>query len=182
MAITKDKKVSLVEEYTENLGESRALFLAHYSGLTVGQVERVRDAMYEEQTHLEVLRNRLFLLAANKTGQGAVSEVLDGPTLAVFCKGDPTSPAKTLATLNRELEALDVYGGLLGTAVLNADQFKELASLPSREELLAKLMGSLQSPVYGLVGVLGGVLRSLLYVLQARVEQLEGPASAEEAA
>ncbi|MGI6208797.1 MAG: 50S ribosomal protein L10 [Anaerolineae bacterium] len=181
MAISKEKKQDLVKEYGEALGGSRALFLAHYTGLTVAEMERVRDAMAREETEVAVLRNRLFEIAAKEAGKEAVVPLLDGPTLAVFCKGDPTSPAKTLSGFFREMEELQVYGGLLGTDVMGPAQFQMLATLPSREELLGKVVGGLQAPIYGLVGVLGGVLRSLLYVLQARVDQLEGQASGEAA-
>ncbi|NPV09140.1 MAG: 50S ribosomal protein L10 [Anaerolineae bacterium] len=177
MAISRQEKQALVKEYEENLDSSRAFFLAHYTGLTVGEMERVREAMAREETRVEVLRNRLFLIAAQRAGKEAVGQILDGPTLAVFCLGDPTSPAKTLSGFARDMEGLSVYGGLLGQAVLGAEEFQQLAGLPSREELLAKVVGGLQAPIYGLVSVLGGVLRSMLYVLQARIDQLEGQAS-----
>lgn len=177
MAISRQEKQALVKEYEQNLDSSRALFLAHYTGLTVGQMERVREAMAREETRVEVLRNRLFLIAAQQAGKEAAGKVVDGPTLAVFCLGDPTSPAKTLSGFTREMEGLAVYGGLLGQSILGAEEFQQLANLPSREELLGQVVGGLQAPIYGLVSVLGGVLRSMLYVLQARIDQLEGQAS-----
>ncbi len=181
MAIRKDKKESLVQEYTDGLNSSSAVFFAHYSGMTVTEMERVRDAMAREGTRVEVVRNRLLSLAAAAAGKQAAADVLDGPTMAVFCLGDPTSPAKTLAGFNREIDRLVVYGGLLGTEGLGAEQFVQLATLPGREELLGKVVYTLQSPITGFVGVLSGVLRSLLYVLQARVDQLEGSTSSEAA-
>lgn len=181
MAISKDKKESLVQQYTDGFSASSAVFFAHYTGLSVGELERVRDAMAREETQVEVVRNRLFMLAAQTAGKAEAAASLDGPTMAIFCLGDPTSPAKTLAGFSKEIDRLAVYGGLLGETPLGSDQFQQLATLPGREELLGKVVYALQSPMSGFVGVLNGVLRSLLYVLQARVDQLEGSTSTEAA-
>ena len=181
MAITRREKEALVEGYSEALTASRAVFLAKYTGLTVAEMERLRSALRQEETYLAVLRNTLFALASEKTGFEVLGQAVEGPTLAIFCRGDPTSPAKTLSDLSRELEELSVYGGWLGGSLLTAEEFSTLANLPGREELLAKLVGSLQSPVHGFVSVLSGVLRGLLYVLQARAGQLGGETSVEAA-
>jgi len=179
VAITRAEKEALVEEYTQVLGASRAIFLANYTGLGVSEMERVRGALRQEETHLEVLRNTLFALAARKAGAKTLAAALQGPTLAVFCKGDPTSPAKTLSNLARELEELKVYGGVLGDMLISVVEFEALANLPGREELLASVIGFLQSPMRGFVNVLSELLRKLLYVLQARADQLEERISAE---
>jgi len=181
MAIGKEEKQRLVQQYSEDLASSNAVFLARYTGMTVAEMERVREAMSREETQVEVLRNRLLGIAAQGTGKEAVTQVLEGPTMAVFCLGDPTSPAKTLAGFTRDIEKLSVYGGLLGAATMDAAGFQELATLPSRDELLGKVVYTLQAPISGLVGVLSGVLRGLVYVLQARVDQLEGQTSGEAA-
>lgn len=181
MAIGKEQKRSLVQEYSDDLSSSSAVFLAHYTGMTVVEMERVREAMAREETRMEVLRNRLLGIAAQGTGREGIEDLLEGPTLAVFCLGDPTSPAKTLAGFNREIAQLSVYCGMLGDSAMGAEQFQQLASLPGREELLGKVVYTLQAPISGFVGVLSGVLRSLLYVLQARVDQLEGSTSTEAA-
>ncbi len=181
MAIKREKKEGLVQDYIDGLNASSAVFFAHYTGMTVAEMERVRDAMAREETRVEVVRNRLLSLAAESAGKPGAAQVLDGPTMAVFCLGDPTSPAKTLSGFNREIERLVVYGGLLGAETMGAAQFQQLATLPGREELLGKVVYALQSPITGFVGVLSGVLRSLLYVLQARVDQLEGSTSSEAA-
>jgi large subunit ribosomal protein L10 len=179
--ITKDKKSELLEEYTGELSSSQAVLLTGVAGLTVAQMERVRRALRQEHSDAEVLRNALFAIAAERAGRPSLGGALQGATLAVFCKGDASSPAKTLMTLSRELEKLKPYGGALGDRLLSAADLGTLASLPSREVMLSQLVGGLQAPVYGFVTVLGGVLRGLLYVLQARVDQLEGPASTEAA-
>ncbi|NLT43160.1 MAG: 50S ribosomal protein L10 [Anaerolineae bacterium] len=181
MAISKNRKEGLVQEYADELGNSSAVFFAHYSGMTVSELERVRDAMAREETRVEVVRNRLMAIAAESAGKPKAVEILDGPTLAVFCLGDPTSPAKTLSGFHREIDRLVVYGGLLGDESMGVEQFQQLATLPGREELLGKVVYTLQGPITGFVGVLSGVLRSLLYVLQARVDQLEGSTSSEAA-
>ena len=181
MAIKKEKKTALLQEYGAELAGAKAIFLANYTGLTVGQMEQVRKSLRQEHTDLEVLRNALFAIAAKQVGQEAVASALQGATLAIFCKGDPTSPAKSLANLSREMEGLKVYGGALGTRLLTAEDVAALANLPEREVLLAQVLGGLQAPISGFVGVLSGVLRSFLYVLKARTDQLQGLASTEAA-
>lgn len=181
MAISKDKKAALLEDYREDLRDSQAVILTRYAGLTVAQMERVRRAVRQEHSDLEVLRNTLFAIAAKEAGRNALAEAPEGPTLAVFVKGDPSSPAKTLMDLSREMDALKVYAGALGDRVMSAEDVQALASLPPREVLLAQVLAGLQSPMYGFVGVLSGIMRSLVYVLQARVDQLQGPASTEAA-
>ena len=181
MAIKKAKKAELLQEYGAELAGAKAIFLASYTGLTVSQMEKVRRTLRQENADLEVLRNALFTIAAKQAGQGAVASALQGATLAVFCKGDPTSPAKSLANLSKEYEGLKVYGGTLGTRLLTAEDVAALANLPEREVLLAQVLGGLQAPISGFVGVLSGVLQSFLYVLKARTDQLQGSASAEAA-
>jgi large subunit ribosomal protein L10 len=181
VAITKEKKAQLLEEYAQALEGSQCVYLANYSGATVEQMERVRRTLRQENASLEVLRNALFAIAARQAGNEILAEAPQGATLAIFCKGDPSSPAKSLGALAREVEAFKVYGGVFGSRLLAVQDVAAIANLPSREVLLAQVVGGLQSPIYGFVGVLSGVLRSLLYVLQARTDQMQAPASAEAA-
>jgi len=181
VAISRQKKEELVAEYVQQLNESDAIFLASYSGLSVGEMEKVRSAMRQEETRLQVIRNRLFTLAAHEAGRESVAAMLMGPTLAVFCKGDPSSPAKTLSDLGKEYEALQVYGGIVGDSLLQAEEFEAVANLPPRDVLLSQVIAGMQAPISGLAGVLSGILRSVLYVLQARADQLEGAGAAEAA-
>ena len=181
MAITKEKKGELLQEYAGELEQSQSVLLAGYLGLSVAQMERVRRALRQEHSDAEVLRNALFGIAARQAGREHLADAPQGATLAVFCKGDPSSPAKTLMALAREFEALKPYGAVLGERTIDRAGLETLATLPSRDVLLGQVVGGLQAPVYGFVSVLGGVLRALMYVLQARVDQLQGPASTEAA-
>jgi large subunit ribosomal protein L10 len=179
--ITRAEKEVLLKEYVEELNSSQAVFYATCAGLTVAQMRKVRTALRQDHADLEVLRNALFVLAGKQTGRETVAKAVQGPTLAIFCKGDPTSPAKTLAALGRDVEALKVYGGALGDRVLSAEDVSSLATLPGRDVLVAQVLAGLQAPISGLVGVLNGIISSLAYVLQARVDQLQGSASSEAA-
>lgn len=181
MPISRQEKEDLVQVYVDDLANSSAMFFARFSGMTVAQSERVRSAMAQENTRVTVIRNRLMAIAAEQAGRANVADSLDQATLAIFCLGDPTSPAKTLVAMRRDIPTLDVYGGFLGDAPLTAEQFQALAMLPSREELVGKFVYTLQAPISGFVGVLSGVVRSLMYVLQARADQLEGSTSTEAA-
>ncbi|MHB0876603.1 MAG: 50S ribosomal protein L10 [Anaerolineae bacterium] len=181
MAISKAKKSELLQQYSGELEGAQAVLLTNCAGLTVAQMQRVRRALRQEHSTAEVLRNALFAIAAERAGRPNLAEAPQGATLAVFCKGDASSPAKTLMALSREFERLKPYGGALGDRLLSSADLETLSNLPSREVILSQLVGGLQAPVYGFVAVLGGVLRGLLYALQARVDQLEGQASTEAA-
>jgi large subunit ribosomal protein L10 len=181
VAISRAQKEELLKEYTDELNTSQAIFFASCAGLKVAQMRKVRTSLRQDHADLEVLRNALFALVSKQVGREAVGQSLQGATLAVFCKGDPSSPAKTLTVLAREMDLLKVYGGGLGKRVLSAADVAALATLPSREVLLAQVLGGLQGPIAGFVGTLNGIISSLAYVLQARVDQLQGSASSEAA-
>ena len=181
MAISREMKARLLEEYARYIEGAPCVLLANYSGMSVVQMERVRTVLLQDNTVLEVLRNALFGIAARQAGNKTLAEALQGGTLAIFCKGEPSSPAKSLGNLGREIDALKVYGGVVGSRLLSAQDVSTLANLPSRDVLIGQVLGGLQSPIYGFVGVLSGILRGLLYVLQARTDQLQPAAPAEAA-
>ena len=122
---------------------------------------------------MRVAKNTLTKIAADAQEINGLDSVLEGPTALVFAYDDPAQPAKILRDFARSSRILQIKAGVLEGNVLTADQVADIADLPSREELVAKVVGGISSPLYGLVGVLSGPVRSLTYVLQARREQLE---------
>lgn|SRR5690606_34417479 len=122
---------------------------------------------------MRVAKNTLTKIAADAQEINGLDSVLEGPTALVFAYDDPAQPAKILRDFARSSRILQIKAGVLEGNVLTADQVADIADLPSREELVAKVVGGISSPLYGLVGVLSGPVRSLAYVLQARREQLE---------
>jgi len=174
LVITKERKQELIETYIETLSQSQAVIFTNYRGLTASQMETVRNKLREVNSPYHVVKNTLLKLALNQVGLPVPEEMLTGPVATGFCYTELPATAKALMDLAKEFEMFEVKGGLLGDEVIGFEGIKALATLPPRETLLAQVVGGFQSPISGLVTALGGILRSLLYVLQARKEQLEG--------
>jgi len=121
-----------------------------------------------------VVKNRLAIRAATSTGRVALTDLLQGPTGIAFSQGDPVDPAKAIMEYARSAgKELPFTGAVADEQSFTGDQVQQLARLPSREILLGQLLGGLQSPLAGLVYVLGSHMRGLLGILQARQVQLE---------
>lgn len=173
MAITKKHKQELVDGYTEMLSQSNGIILTNYQGLTVSQIETVRNKLRGMNSPYHVVKNTLLDLALKRAGLPVPEEMLTGPVAVGFCYAELPATAKALMDFVSEFETFQVKGGLIGNTVTDVEGIKALASLPSREVLLAQVVGGFQAPISGLATALSGILRSLVYVFQARKDQLE---------
>jgi large subunit ribosomal protein L10 len=145
-----------------------------YTGLAVGAMTDLRRALRERNVQFRVVKNTLAHLAAEAAERPGLKDIVRGPTGIAFGYGDPTEPAKALTEYIRSTRLpIKVMGALMGERTLTADEVSALALLPSREELIARLMGQLQAPVAGLVSVLNAPISGLARVLQRHVEKLE---------
>lgn len=171
----KPEKVEAVRRLAEQMKESEMIVVADYRGLSVADMVQLRRQMTNAQTRLEIAKNTLLKLAAREAGlDEQFDSFLEGPTAVAFVKAaDVAQPAKVISDYAKGSKSFAIKGGALGTRALSVDQIQQLADLPPREILLARVLGGMQAPIAGLVTVLSGTLRSLLYVLQARREQLE---------
>lgn len=167
------EKVAVVEEVTDKLKRSEAIVLTDYRGLNVQQLTDLRAKLLEAGVEYKVIKNTLTRLAVEKAGLEPFDEVLTGPTAIAFDYADAVAPAKILHDFSKENPDLEIKGGLLNGAFIDADEVKRLASMPSREELLAKVLSSMQAPISGMVGVLHGTLRSVVAVIDAVRAQKE---------
>jgi len=177
LAISKEKKQELIAVYTENLSRSEAVIFTDYRGLSVKAQQHLRRQLWESQSAFQVVKNSLLQRALQDVGLSIPKEALAGPTALGYCFEDVTNVVKILSDFASETELLAFKGGLLGSQFIGAEDVKTLARLPSREVLLARVVGGIQSPISGLVNVLAGPLRGLANVLQARADQLESAAS-----
>jgi large subunit ribosomal protein L10 len=177
LAISKEKKQELIANYAEKLARSEAVIFTDYRGLSVKDQERLRRQLWESQSAFQVVKNSLLQRVLKDAGMSVPDGALAGPTALGFCFEDVTTVVKILSGFADETELLAFKGGLLGSQFIGVEDVKILADLPSREVLLARVVGGMQSPIGGLVNVLAGPLRSLANVLQARADQLEGLAS-----
>lgn len=175
MAISKQKKVELVAQYVEQLEKSNGLILADYRGLSVNDVSEIRKTMRPIGSKFQVVKNRLLALALKEVDLSLPDEWLTGPTAVSFCYDEVPPVAKVLADAAKDFETLQIKGGVLGTSVVAADKVYAIADLPSREVLLAQLLGTINAPATQLVGVLASGVRQVLNVLQAYADKLEEP-------
>ena len=178
-AMPSEKNQQLLREIIERLSRCTIAITTNYSGLSVSAVNEVRRRLREQQVEYRVVKNTLTILAGKTTGKEGITEVLDGPTAIAFGYGDPLVPAKVLDEYIRATRSsLTIQGGVMDGRVLQGADVLRLASLPPRDELMARLAGQLQAPISGLASVLQAPLRSLATVLQRRVEQEQGSVAA----
>lgn len=169
-------KEAVVAEVVEKLGASQGVVLTDYRGLNVAEVTELRSKLREAGVEFKVLKNTLTRRAANEVGIEGLDPYLEGPTAIAFGVNDPVSPAKILAEFAKAHKNLEIKAGILEGKVIDIEGVKALADLPSREELLAKALAGMQSPLYGFAGVLQANLRNLVYVLNAIKEKQEATA------
>ena len=170
----KEQKAEQVELLTEKLKKARVAVLTDYRGLTVSQMQELRSRFRTGDVEYRVVKNTLVRRAAEAAGVPALQSELEGPVAIAFGYEDLSLPAKLINEFVRTTRLkLDIKGGLVEGRVFSPDQVKQLADLPSRESLIAQLMGTLQSPVSQLVGIMQTPLQQLLGVLNAYKTKLE---------
>lgn len=162
-------KIAVVNEMKEKLQSAQGAVLVGFTGLSVADVTKLRRKFREGNVEYKVIKNTLTRIAANEVGYEGLSEFLEGQTALAYSTEDAVAPAKILKEFIKETktEALTVKVGICDGQVIDAAGVEALANLPSREELLAKLVGSMQAPISGLVNVLQGNIRNMVYVLDA---------------
>ena len=159
-----EAKRETVAELKEALASSRTLIVSEYRGLTVKEIAEIRRALRKQDVSYRVVKNRLLRIAAQDTVGEALSPLLTGPTAIAFGT-DEGATAKAVIDATRPYRVVTITGGVLGNRAIDADGVRALASLPSREVLLAKLAGGMQSPLATLAGLLTANVRNLGSVL-----------------
>ncbi len=167
-----EQKKQIVSELSEKIKNAKSFVLADYRGLTVEQDTELRRALRKEGVEYKVVKNRLTKLAMEQNGFDSIVPYLEGPT-AIALSEDPVAPSKVLSEFAKKYEKLELKVGVVEGKVIDLEGIKALASLPSKEVLIAKVLGGLQAPIYGLVNVLNGNLRGLAVVLNAIKEKKE---------
>ncbi|MGH9128767.1 MAG: 50S ribosomal protein L10 [Acidimicrobiales bacterium] len=169
------EKVALVGEVRSRLTSSDAALLTEYRGLKVGELAELRRALDKVGGQYKIYKNTLVRFAVAELGLDELAGLLQGPTAIAFVNGDAAEVAKVLRDFARTSPALVVKGGVLGSSPLSAKQANELADLPSRDVLLARLAGGLAAPMRQLAGLLQALPRSFAHGLKALIDLQGGP-------
>lgn len=169
-------KVAQVEAIEAWLRDAAAAILTDYRGLNVGELVTLRAKLREAGAEYRVVKNTLLQRAAAALGIDGLDPYMEGPTAVAISREDPVAPARALQEFIRQMRKLEVKGALVEGRVLGADQVKALAELPGKAQVRAQVLGALQAPMYGLVGVLGGIQRKLVFALEQIRKQKEAAA------
>ncbi len=169
--MNRSSKEQVVAELSEKLAGSTAAFLADYRGLGVEKLNQLRRELQNAGAEYRVVKNTLLRRASKGTGVECLDDQFEGPTAIALAGDDPVAPAKVLNDFAKANEKFQLKAAALEGKVLSPADIRALADLPSREELLAKMLGSINAPVSNFVGVLAAIPRSLVQVLAAVQEK-----------
>ncbi len=173
------EKVEQIELLTEKLRSAKVAVLTDYRGLTVSQLQDLRGRLRTQAVEYRVVKNTLARRAAVQSGHEQFQELLNGPVAIAFGYGELGTAARVLGEFTRQTRVrLDIVGGLVEGRVMGPEQVRQTADLPSREVLLAQLLGTLQSPVAQLVATIQAPVQQLVGLLDAYRDKLEGGAAA----
>lgn len=173
MALSREEKEKRVAHYKEQLEGSQGIILVDYRGLTVGEMEEVRNKLRPMASQFQVVKNRLLNLALQEQNMSLPDDWLIGPTAVSFCTGEVPPVAKALVEVGEETEVLALKGGWMNQNVLSAEQVESIAKLPSREVLLAQALGAINGPSRQVAGVIASGIRQVLNVVKAYADKLE---------
>ncbi|HCU24232.1 MAG TPA: 50S ribosomal protein L10 [Deltaproteobacteria bacterium] len=165
--MNREEKTQAVEALKERFQKTCVTLLADYQGLKVSELTKLRQELRKDGAELKVLKNTLAGRALQGTDMEPLSKLFIGPTAVVTSSKDPVAPAKILVKFVKEFEKAKIKGGFLSGKVMNPSEVEALSKLPSREEMLAKMLGSMQAPAQNLVNVMSAIPRQLATVLAA---------------
>jgi large subunit ribosomal protein L10 len=168
--VDRAEKKAFVTTLHDVLEKTSVVVVAHYSGLTVAQMQTLRKQMRDVGASVQVTKNRLTKIALEGTDLASVGALLKGPTLLAYSK-DPVAAAKAAVAFAKDNEKLVILGGAMGKTVLDANAVKSLATLPSLDEMRAKLVGLIQAPATKLAQLANAPAGKLARVVQAHANK-----------
>jgi large subunit ribosomal protein L10 len=164
-------KIEEVAAIKDRFARASAVILADYRGLSVKEMQALRTSLRESGAELRVYKNTLAQIAMRELALPDLGELLDGPTAFLFSYSDPVAPAKALVEFAKNHATMALKGGFVDSAVTSADGIKALASLPTREVLIAKMLGAMLNPIVGFTRVLNGPVEAFARTVQAVADQ-----------
>jgi large subunit ribosomal protein L10 len=169
--MNRDDKAAAISELNEGIGNATNAFLISFRGITVPQVTELRRQVRESGSEYLVVKNTLALIAVKDSPLVALKEQFKGETAVAFNKTDAVGLAKALTKFAKDVPSVQFKGAMLNGQIVPATEIQNIANLPSREELIAKLLYLMQSPIRGLVTVLSANIRNLAVVIDQIAKQ-----------
>jgi len=183
MPVSRQQKEEILQKLVDQFSKSQSVVFADYRGLGVTQMSELRGKLREGNAGMTVAKKTLIGLAADQSGLGAIDpSYMEGPVAVTFSYEDPLSGIKILFNFAKENENLKLLGGVMDGKVVGPDKINQLAKLPGRDELLAKLVGTMNAPISGFVGISNNLIAGLVRVLNGYKDTLpeDGSVPAEE--
>lgn len=168
---TKAFKEQKINHIKENVEKAKVAIVTNYKGLSVDEITELRRALQKEGADYTVTKNTLAKIAFKGTQYEVLSDVMKESTAVAFGFNDEVSPAKVLAKFIKDKKKCEIIAGALDGQLLNASEVEALAKTPSREELYAKMLGCVNSPVTGIAGAMNAVMSSLVRAIDAVAKQ-----------
>ncbi len=168
--LTRLQKEEIVNELTEQIKASKAIVFADYRGVKTNDINELKSRLKKEGTNLRVVKKKLVEISLKNAQIEVDVKSLEGQLAVTISDNDEIAPARILSKFAKENENLKILGGVLGVKGMSAQEILALAKLPNKEEMLAKLVGTLNAPISGFVNVLAGNMRGLVNVVKAIAE------------
>lgn len=166
MALNKDQKKEILDDLIVRLSSIKSLVFTDYQGLKVNEIQKLRRQLKEKNIDYKVIKTTLIKKALEKSGLKIDESIYSKPVALAFSSLDEVEPCKIIFDFTKEKEKLEILGAIVDNEFYDANMVKALAKMPGRDELYAKVVGSLNAPLSGLVNVLSGNLRGLVSVLR----------------
>ncbi len=171
--MAREEKHKEVARLVDMFSSSKGIYLTDFTGLNVELLTKLRRKLSDCSVSYRVVKNTLAARAAKQAGLDQLIEFLEGPTAIAYTDGDPVIPAKAISEFLRENQRPRFKSALIEGQMYSAEQVASLATLPSKEELLSKVLWGIGSPLSGLVASLQGILQALVATLDAIAKQRE---------
>jgi large subunit ribosomal protein L10 len=171
MAISREKKTELLKEYKDILKNKEGYFLVRSDSVDTATITELKKELKQKNANFSVLKNTIFKIALQDTDQPIEIQDFDGATAVIYFDQDPTTPAKLVREIQKETEAMNTKGGVFKGEFLTEQKVMQLAEIPSREELLGMLVGSMSAPLTGFMNAVTGNVKGLTVALKGISEK-----------
>ena len=175
--MNRKEKEQVVSDLQKQVEQVKAVVLTNYRGLKVGQMDQLRRRLREEKITYSVVKNTMMKLASKGSALEKLHDYFEGPTAIAMSTGDPIPLARILSEFQKAQPLLEIKAGWIEGRVSSPEEVKALASMPSREVMLGKILGSIQMSGMQVAGTILSALQQVVSTVQARVDQLEKQSS-----